>query len=146
MDEIIKMLDKNLDYVSHELIDDTMYIEVRSNKNSLPCPVCNSMSTKVHSRYKKSFQDLPIQGKKVTILIKNRNMFCTNPDCKKYTFSEAFDFIGQKGKKTQRLIDEIIRVSLTQSSTSAAKYLSETTANIKKSSICNYLKKNTHGK
>ncbi len=143
MDEIIKMLDECLDYISHEVIDDTLYINVKSNKESLPCPKCGVESSKVHSRYKKSFQDLPIQGKKVVIVLKNKNMFCTNPKCKKYTFSESFDFIDPKGKKTKRLIEEIIRVSLTQSSVSAAKYLSDTTVDIKKSSICNYLKKNS---
>lgn len=146
MDEIIKMLDESLDYISHELIDDTLYINVKSNRDSLPCPLCGEKSSKVHSRYKKSFQDLPIQGKKVIIVIKNKNMFCVNSSCNQYTFSETFNFIDQKKKKTKRLIDEIIRVSLTQSSLSAAKYLSETTVEIKKSSICNYLKKNSSHK
>ncbi len=142
MDAIIKYLDKSLDYVSHELMKDTLYITVKSNLESVPCPECLMESSKVHCRYKKSFQDLPIQGKKVVIIIKNRNLFCVNPECPRYTFSETFDFIDAKAKKTRRLMDEIVRVSLTQSSVSAASYLSETTADIKKSSICNYLKKN----
>lgn len=80
MDEIIKMLDESLDYISHERIDDTLYINV-NNKESLSCPICGMESGKVHSRYKKSFQDLPIQGKKVVIVLRNRNMFCINPKC-----------------------------------------------------------------
>ena len=95
----------------------------------------------MHSKYQKSFQDLPIQGKKVIIVLKNKNMFCVSHDCQRYTFSEKFSFLNLKAKKTKRLIDEIIRISLTHSSISAAKYLSETTVDIKKSSICNYLKK-----
>ena len=145
MDTIIKMLDKTLDYISHELVDNTLYITVISNLEYVKCPDCGVYSNKVHSRYKKSFQDLPIQGNKVVIDINNRNMFCKNIDCKRYTFSETFNFLNSKAKKTNRLTDEIIRISLTQSSTSAAKYLSESTVDIKKSSICNYLKKNnTH--
>ena len=135
-------LDKSLDYVSHELIKDTLYITVVSNLITNKCPKCSVKSNKVHSRYQKSFQDLPIQGKKVIIIIKNRNFFCINKECDKYTFSEEFSFIDPKAKKTRRLIDEIVRVSLNQSSLSAARYLSETTAKVKKSSICNYLKKN----
>lgn len=73
-------------------------------------------------------------------------MFCVNENCKRYTFSEQFEFIDTKAKKTKRLIEEIIRVSLTQSSISSAKYLTETTVDIKKSSICNYLKKNNINK
>lgn len=101
-----------------------LYINVISNKQNLRCPNCGTITNKVHSRYPKSFQDLPIQGKKVIILLKNRNMFCVNKNCPRYTFSETFGFIDAKVKKTKRLIDEIVHVSLTQSS------------------ICNYLKKN----
>ena len=142
MESIIKMLDTSLEYISHELIDDTLYITVISNKQDLKCPNCGTVTNKVHSRYSKSFQDLPIQGKKVILLLKNRNMFCVNEKCSKYTFSETFTFLDSKAKKTKRLVEEIIRVSLTQSSISASKYLSESTVEIKKSSICNYLKKN----
>ncbi|WP_315076406.1 transposase family protein [uncultured Clostridium sp.] len=141
MDGIIKMLDRSLDYISHELIDNTIYITVASNKKELQCPICGNERNKVHSRYPKRFQDLPIQGKKVIVLLKNRNMFCVNESCDRYTFSEKFDFLDSKAKKTKRLIEEIVRVSLTQSSVSASKYLNETTVDIKKSSICNYLKK-----
>jgi transposase len=142
MDNILKLLDKSLDYVSHELIEDTLYISAISNIKELKCPDCGTKTTKVHSRYPKSFADLPIQGLKVIILMKNKNMFCINKDCKRYTFSEKFDFLDPNAKKTKRLVDEIIRISLTQSSTSAARYLSESVSTIKKSSICNYLKKN----
>ena len=73
-------------------------------------------------------------------------MFCTNENCNKYTFAERFDFIDDKAKKTKRLIEEIIRISLTQSSISSSEYLIKTTVNIKKSSICNYLKKRNNNK
>ena len=141
MESIIKMLDTSLEYISHELIDNTLYITVNSNKEELSCPNCGTLTKKVHSSYPKSFQDLPIQGKKVVILLKNRNMCCVNKDCSKYTFSETFTFLDKKAKKTKRLIDKIIRVSLVQSSISASNYLSESTVEIKKSSIFSYLKK-----
>ncbi len=142
MNTIVKYLDKSLDYVSHKLKENTLYITVISNSESVACPDCLTKSNKVHSRYKKIFQDLPIQGKKVVFIIKNRHLFCVNPKCDKHTFSETFGFITPSARKTKRLIKEIVRVSLTQSSISAARYLSEKTADIKKSSICNYLKKN----
>lgn len=81
MQSIVKMLDLSLDYIYHELIDNTLYINVISNKHDLKCPNCGTITNKVHSRYAKSFHDLPIQGKKVIILLKNRNMFCINENC-----------------------------------------------------------------
>lgn len=68
MESIIKMLDTSLEYIYHELIDNTLYITVNSNKEELRSPNCGTLTDKVHSRYPKSFQDLPIQGKKVIIL------------------------------------------------------------------------------
>ncbi|CAI3237621.1 MAG: transposase family protein [Clostridium sp.] len=69
MDILIKILEKNLDYLSHEIIDDTIYINIISNRNKCKCPYCGKFSNKVHSKYKRTFQDLPIQNKKVEIIL-----------------------------------------------------------------------------
>lgn len=65
MDEFIKLLDEILDYVSYEIIDNTIYIHVVSNRNKCTCPYCGEDSFKVHSKYIRKFQDLPIQNKKI---------------------------------------------------------------------------------
>ncbi|EKN71146.1 transposase [Schinkia azotoformans LMG 9581] len=75
------------------------------------------------------------------ITLTNRKMFCDNPLCDRTTFAESFSFIDNKAKKTKRLLEVIIEISLTQSSVSAATYLTQHIANVKKSSICNYQKK-----
>jgi transposase len=141
MDEFIKLLDKNLEYVSHEIIGDTIFINVISNRKEVICPFCGSHSSKVHSHYKRSFQDLPIQGKKVIVVLNNRKMFCLNPECKHTTFAETFDFLPHKGKKTKRLEDEIINISMNVSSLAAEQILKNKVANVGKSTICNLLKK-----
>ena len=76
MDEFIKLLDSGLDYIGHELSDDTIIIRVIFNKKELNCPYCGYSSSKRHSAYERSFQDLPIMGKKSRIIIQNRKMFC----------------------------------------------------------------------
>lgn len=70
-------------------------------------------------------------------------MFCNNPNCTHTTFAERFDFISNKGKKTNRLEDEIIRLSLNCSSITASNILNKGIANVGKSTICNILKKGT---
>ena len=141
MDEFIKELDQNLDDLEHEINADELIIYVSSNRKSCNCPYCNSPSTRVHSRYAKSFQDLPIMGKKTKIVIENRKFFCDNPDCDFTTFAERFDFLAQNGKKTKRLIDKIVDVSLNTSSVAASKTLRNGIADVGKSTICNLLKK-----
>ena len=141
MDEIIKLLDKNLDYISHEFIDDVYYIKVCSNRIEVICPFCNTISINPHSFYKRSFQDLPIQGKKVVIQLNNRKMHCNNPNCSHTTFAERFDFISSKAKKSERLKDEIVNVSLNCSSVAAAHLLKKAAIDVRKSTICNMIKK-----
>ena len=46
MDEFIKLLDPSLDYISHEIIGDTIFIRVASNKREIVCPYCGSVSSK----------------------------------------------------------------------------------------------------
>jgi hypothetical protein len=69
-----------------------------------------SESDKVHSYYKKSFQDLPIQDHKVVVIIKNRKLFCNNPNCSKRTFAETFEILARNAKKSARLDNEIINI------------------------------------
>lgn len=141
MDEFIKLLDKNLEYVNHEIIGDTIYINVISIRKEVVCPYCGNPSSKVHSHYERSFQDLPMQGKKVKVVLSNRKMFCNNQHCDYTTFAESFDFLPFKTKKTKRLKDEIINISMNVSSLTATGLLRNSIADIGKSTVCNLLKK-----
>lgn len=141
MNNLIKLLDKNLEYIEHNIVEDTIRIYVKSINKYPCCPYCGAASNKVHSKYKRTFQDLPIQGLKTTIIIDNRKMFCKNNSCTYKTFSEKFDFINNKAKKTKRLEKEIINFSLNMNSISASKYLSRNLVNVGKSTICTLLKK-----
>lgn len=63
MEEFVKLLDKHLDYIRHEIIGDTIYIYVRSNREEPVCPYCGMPSSRRHSVYSRSFQNLPTMGK-----------------------------------------------------------------------------------
>ena len=141
MDEFIKELGPNLGYLDHKIIENEAIIYAASNRKICRCPYCGSESARIHSRYEKSFQDLPIMGKKTKVVIENRKFFCDNPDCGFTTFAERFGFLAQKGKKTKRLIEKIVDVSLNTSSTTASRTLKDGIADVGKSTICSLLKK-----
>ena len=69
-------------------------------------------------------------------------MFCMNPACGHKTFSERFDFIAPKERKTGRLVNKILKTSSKLSSVSASALLKEDAIKVCKSSICDLLKKN----
>jgi transposase len=141
MEGIIVLPDERLKYITHRSDARTIKIKIASTRQEAICPYCKMESKKVHSRYVRKLQDLPIQGKKVYLLLSTKKYFCNNSDCNYKTFAEGYTFFAPKAKKTNRLQEEILRVSLSQSSLSAEKYLRESVADISKSSICNMLKK-----
>ena len=141
MEEIIKLLDAELQYVRHEVVGKEINIYVKSEKSESACPYCGEISGKVHSRKNRIVKDLPIQGRKVKLYLERRKYFCKNPECSHTTFTERFNFCEPRATKTNRLQAEILRVSLTQSSVAASKYLRASVADVGKSTICNLLKK-----
>lgn len=143
MDEFVKLLDPALDYVEHIIKEQKCIITVESNRKVAICPYCETVSSRIHSMYKREFQDLPIGDKQVVILIQNRKLFCMNPECGHKTFSERFDFISYKARKTKRLLEKILSLSSRISSVAASNMLTGDTATISKSTVCRLLKKNT---
>lgn len=141
MTELVKILDGNLEYLNHRIEDNTIYIYVVSINKEAVCPYCGSKSNKIHSRYLREFQDLPISSNKTIIILKSKKFFCLNNDCSKTTFAEQFKFISHKSKKTKRLENKIIDISKNMSSIAASKLLADNIANVSKSTICNILKK-----
>jgi transposase len=141
MQELVELLCRDFEYVTHQICGDTLYINVKSRRTEAKCPYCGMISRRVHSRYERRFGDLPMQGKKVDIVLDNRKYFCKNPECTKKTFAESFECLPFKGKRSRRLTEAIIELSLNVSSVRASSILKKGTADVGKSTICNLLKK-----
>lgn len=142
METLIQLLDKNYELYDYRIKDSDIIMEIGSNINRFFCPYCSHPSNRIHSRYQREVQDLPIQGKRTLLLVTTRKLFCDNPECRKKTFSERHPFVSIKGKKTARLEKAILNKSLDVSSISASKLLASEGISISKSSICAMLKKN----
>lgn len=142
MDEFIKLLDPNYELLQYRIKNTTVVFTIQSIKNELECPFCGRKTKQVHSKYQREIQDLPIQDRQVILLVNTRKMFCNNPECSHKTFSEKHPFVAPKGKKTVRLIKNIIYTSTQLSSLNASKLLKSENITICKSSICDLLKKN----
>jgi len=141
MNELVKTADPNFEYIRHEVDSAVLRIYVKSTRQEAQCPYCGTISDRVHSLYFRKFRDLPIQGKKVEMVIDNRKFFCSNPDCKHKTFAESFDCLPKMGRRSKRLTEAITNTALNLSSVSASKTLKRGTADIGKSTICRLLKK-----
>ena len=67
MQDYINMLSSNLRYISKEENDKGIKFFVESTINSPICPYCGIPSNRCHSKYKKSFDDLPLNNKKLQL-------------------------------------------------------------------------------
>ena len=72
------------------------------------CPDCGEHSRTRHSSYLRHLQDLPVQGRPVTIVLLVSRLRCSNPTCDRRTFAEPLPTIAERmARRTSRLADII---------------------------------------
>ena len=94
MDEFIKLLDPAYELIQYRIKEDKVIFHIASTITELECPFCGRKTSKVYSIYEREIQDLPMQGKKVILLVDTRKMRCMNLDCSHKTFSEKSENIS----------------------------------------------------
>ena len=139
MQKYIDLLSKKIKYINSTIKDDTFIFDVESTVDVPICPYCGEASKRKHSSYKKIFIDVPLNNRKVLIRL-NKKMFCDN-NCSHKTFAEVYDFVERKSKKTKRLKEYILDISVNMSSISAQDLLRKNGVEVSKSTICTILKK-----
>ena len=141
MDELVKRIDSHFVYECHEIENDIMRVYVSSTRKEAQCPYCGSISKQVHSVYPRKFRDLPIQGMKVEVIIKNRKFYCQNAECGHKTFAENYECLPRMARRSRQLTQAIVQTAINTSSITASKMLGKGTADVGKSTICRLLKK-----
>ena len=80
------------------------------------CPVCGNPSTRVHSHYHRSPQDLPWSSYPIQLSISARRFFCDNKPCSHRIFTEPFPgTLSRYARRTERLQQAFLKLSHTGS-------------------------------
>jgi transposase len=80
-------------------------------KSSACCPCCETTSSRVHSRYVRTVDDLPMHGRRVRLRLTVRRFFCDNEGCARRTFAERFDGVAETyARKTSRLVEALCEI------------------------------------
>ncbi len=135
-------LDPRIIVDSIEIKDGVYYAVCHLKKTKIICPYCNKQTKSIHSSFTHTFYDIPIQNRPVLITLKKNKYICRNKECSCKTFSDKTDFISRKGRKTKRLIKNIVNLNKDLSSIQTSKDIESMGIIAKKSAICNYIKKN----
>jgi transposase len=67
---------------------DAVTIHVESTAIVAGCPHCGGRASRVHSHYTRTLDDLPICGRRTTLLVTARRFFCDDLDCPRTLFCE----------------------------------------------------------
>ncbi len=88
-------------------------VHAQSSAAEAPCPSCHVKSNRVHSRYARSINDLPILGRQLQIQLNARKLSCENEKCPQRIFCERFStFTDSHAQSTKRLNLALCKISL----------------------------------
>jgi transposase len=77
------------------------------------CPMCGTVSGRVHSRYDRRLADASIGGRQVEIRLEVRRFFCPAPGCRRTTFAEQVDGLTTRyARKTPLLAGMLGRIAV----------------------------------
>lgn len=108
------------------LKEDAIQVYARIRCNYGICPCCGKKSKSVHSTYERHLMDLPISGRKVSIIYKSRKFRCMNPGCSRHIFSEEKEgFAKRYSRKTQRALSYLEKVLIEMSAKKGANLSSQ---------------------
>lgn len=84
-----------------------------SQTTSGHCPECAHLSSRIHSRDRRTLADLPWSGRTVRLIVQVHRFFCTQPTCRCKTFSEAIPAVAERyARRTNRLRAILERLGL----------------------------------
>ncbi|PFJ17135.1 transposase [Bacillus cereus] len=97
-----------LELVDIYQMENYLRLTVKSVKHSHPCPNCNHISFRPHSRYTRLIQDLPLTNQPVKLLLISHKWFCDSPTCPVKVFTERYNWLAPNGRRTIRA-EEVLR-------------------------------------
>jgi transposase len=106
--EQVLSLPEGLEVTNIEEIDGVLTISAVSTQQSVCCPLCSSVATRVHSHYTRTIADLPCAGQPVCLLMQVRKFFCDVKACARKIFVERLaPFVAPLARVTTRLSESV---------------------------------------
>jgi transposase len=85
--------------------DGALVVTARAEAEGATCPLCETVSHRIHSRYVRRVSDLPCSGRRVRLHLVTRRFFCIAQRCRRRIFAERFDeaVLAERSRRTSRL-------------------------------------------
>lgn len=83
---------------------DVIVVAVAVTTPTADCPACGGSSGRVHSRYRRTLADLPVNGRRFVLRVTARRFVCRRPGCGRSVFCERLPgFAAPHARATARL-------------------------------------------
>ncbi|WP_223279947.1 ISL3 family transposase [Streptomyces sp. SDr-06] len=86
-------------------------ISARTRELPVGCPDCAAASVRVHSRYVRTLADLAVGGRRVSIGLSVRRLFCDSPHCGRRTFAEQVDELTVRYQRRTPLLQHLVETA-----------------------------------
>lgn len=100
--------DYQLDSLNHQVC-----LTVSTVQPAVACPLCQSSTHRVHSRYQRTLRDFRWADYTVILTLNVRKFFCLNLDCQRRIFTERLPtVVAPWARRTARLAQQLTSVAL----------------------------------
>ena len=88
-------------------------LRVRSTPARVSCPLCDTPTRRIHSRYTRTLADLPWAEYRVQLQLRVRKWFCPNPRCVRRIFTERLPTVAAPwARQTLRLAQRLVALGV----------------------------------
>src|SRR5262245_61564400 len=102
--------DRGLVVTDATITPDLIAVAVSCGAPTAACPACGQASDRVHSRYRRTLADLPVNGRRFVIRITSRRFFCRHPGCPRAVFCERLPGLVDAHARGTRRLTELHRL------------------------------------
>jgi hypothetical protein len=88
-------------------------LTVASTQIEAVCPLCETLTRRVHSRYQRTLHDLPCVNFGMALRLQVRKFFCINPECKRRIFTERLPKVAVPwARRTCRFTQHLMAIGV----------------------------------
>jgi len=99
--------------IEHVDVADEITLTLRTTSPTASCPTCETSSTRVQSRYRRTLHDLPSIGRPVHLIVHLRRFFCKKSTCAQKVFVERLpELCHPHAQRTIRLQEALCQLGL----------------------------------
>jgi transposase len=101
-------------------------LRARTADRAVACPDCGAVTARVHGYCERTVTDVPVDGRRVRVLVRVRRMRCPVPGCARQTFREQVPgVLDRYQRRTSRLTGQVGAVARELAGRAGARVLTE---------------------